>query len=77
MDACRHTTLVLLTAPKNRVRCLHCHLTIERTELNNGFCPECFDARGEKRYDFEDVLAPATEGADYRCEDCGITIHCE
>ncbi len=77
MDSCKHTSLVLLTAQKNRVRCRHCHLTIEETELDNGYCPECFDSRGEKCYQFEQVLAPETEGANYRCEECGVIIHCE
>ena len=77
MDGCKHTSLVLLTAQKNRVRCCHCHLTIEKNELDDSFCPECFDTRGEKHCDFEEVEESGTEGADYGCEECGVIIHCD
>ncbi len=77
MDSCKHTSLVLLTGQKNRVRCRHCHLTIEKNELDDGYCPECFETRDEKRYEFEEVKASGTEGANYRCEECGVIIHCE
>ncbi len=77
MDSCKHTSLVLLTGQKNRVRCHHCHLTIEKNELDDSYCPECFDTRGEKRYDFEVVEESGTEGANYRCEECGVIIHCD
>lgn len=77
MDGCKHTSLLLLTGPRNRVRCRTCHLTIEKNEIGDSYCPECFDARGEKRYDFEEVKASGTEGTNYRCEECGVIVHCD
>ena len=77
MDSCKHTSLVLLAGQKDRVRCRRCHLTIEKNELGDSYCPECFDARGEKRYDFEEVKASGTEGTNYRCEECGVIVHCD
>ena len=77
MERCKHTSLVLLDGQKNRVRCRNCHLTIEKAELGDGYCPECFETKGEKCDEFEDVQASGTEGTDYRCEECGVIVHCE
>lgn len=74
MSSCDHRTLVLLPGQKKRLRCRHCHLLIKAEELGNNCCPECFDARGEKRYDFEEVNTAETDVLRYRCEDCGVII---
>lgn len=74
MTSCNHINLVLLPAAKNKLRCRHCHLTIGSEELGKSFCPECFEARGEKRYDFEEIVEASTGVQRYRCEDCGIII---
>jgi hypothetical protein len=42
-------------------------------DLGDGYCPECFEVYGEKRYDF-DEMAAIGEGARYRCEDCGAIV---
>jgi len=74
MNSCKHNTLVLLPGQKNRLRCRHCHLLIKAEELGKNCCPECLEARGEKRYDFEEVKAAETDVLRYRCEDCGVII---
>jgi rubrerythrin len=74
MTSCAHTTLELLPEPKGRLRCRHCHLTITRDDLKDGYCPECFDGSGEKRYEFAEIAAERTEVAHYRCEECGVII---
>ena len=74
MSACRHLQLVLLREQKNRLRCRHCHLTINADELTSRYCPECFESSGKRRSDFEEV-ANVTDGITrYRCEDCGVMI---
>lgn len=47
---------------------------IKADELGKGFCPECFETRGEKLYDFEEIAQTETGIVRYRCEDCGIII---
>jgi rubrerythrin len=74
MASCNHSTLELLTERKTTLRCRYCHLTISGEELGDGFCPECFDASGSKRYEFERIVASAATGVRYRCEQCGIII---
>jgi len=74
MNTCRHLQLVLLPAQKNRLRCRHCHLTIDADELTSRYCPECFENSRKKRYDFDDVAAVTDDIARYRCEDCGVMI---
>ena len=69
--------LVLLAEPKGRVRCRHCHLTIQSDELGKRYCPECYEATGSKRYDFEPVPEPEIAVVRYRCEDCGLVIEVE
>lgn len=73
MDACKHRNLVLLTPPKERLRCRHCHLTLTRAELKSRYCPECYEATGVKRFDFEEIVAAGSEPVYYRCEDCNLT----
>ncbi len=73
-NPCRHKNLVLLTEPKGRVRCRHCHLTIKRAELGDRYCPECYETTGSKRYDFEPVEEPITDKIQYLCEDCNLLI---
>jgi len=65
---------VLLPANKKRLRCRRCHLTIGSDELGKSFCPECFEIRGEKLYDFEEVVEVEKGAVRYRCENCGIII---
>jgi len=74
MTSCNHSNLVLLPVSKKRVRCKRCHLTIGRDELGKSFCPECFETRGEKLYDFEEVVESEKGPVRYRCEDCGLII---
>ncbi len=75
-DSCKHSSLLLLPDQENRLRCRQCHLTIKANDLGDSHCPECFEDRGEKRYDFEDVEMEEKEGARYRCEECGLLIDC-
>jgi hypothetical protein len=74
MASCNHSTLELLTERKTTLRCRYCHLTISGEEVGDGFCPECFDASGNKRYEFERIVASEATAARYRCEDCGVII---
>ncbi|MDJ0991498.1 MAG: hypothetical protein QNI85_15865 [Desulfobacterales bacterium] len=73
MLTCPHNNLLLLAAPAPKLRCRHCHLTIAADELDGGPCPECYEASGRRRYDFE-TLVEAPGSGQYRCEDCGILI---
>jgi predicted RNA-binding Zn-ribbon protein involved in translation (DUF1610 family) len=77
MNACSHHHLLLLSKQSHRVRCQHCHLTINANELSNRYCPECFEVSGKKRYDFAEVKEQKKESVQYRCEDCGVLIECE
>jgi transposase-like protein len=49
-------------------------LTIAEEELGDGYCPECFENSGSKRYDFEELGSGASDVARYRCEECGAVI---
>ncbi len=77
MTSCNHTTLELLPQTKNKLRCRHCHLTLNVDELGDGYCPECFDVDGRKRYEFEEMAPAEREVARYRCSECGIIISSE
>lgn len=77
MIPCKHTSLTLLLGEKDKLRCRHCHLTIEKNELGGGYCPECFEARGERNYDFENLQDIEPASTRYRCEGCGIIINCD
>ena len=71
MPPCKHQKMVLLSPQNKKLRCRHCHLTIDEEELKNDYCPECYDVDGMKRCDF-DNLRPADEGKTrYSCEECG------
>ncbi len=74
MTSCNHTTLELIPGRQNRMRCRHCHWTISVDELGDGYCPECFEIDGKKRYEFEEVKAGEGDITRYRCEDCGVVI---
>jgi len=74
MAACSHTNLTLLPAKANKIRCLHCHLTIDPDELGGQYCPECYEIHGKKQWDFEPVEPDTPEAQRYRCEDCGAFI---
>jgi rubrerythrin len=74
MVACAHATLELLPERRTTLRCRYCHLTIAGEELRDGFCPECFEISGTKRYEFEEMAATEGRGARYRCEECGAII---
>jgi hypothetical protein len=74
MTACTHSHLELLPERKQTVRCRHCHLTMPADELGDGYCPECFDISGSRRYDFEALATDEEGSARYRCEDCGAII---
>jgi hypothetical protein len=77
MTSCNHDKLVLLPGEKGRLRCRHCHLTIRADELGDSYCPECFEAEGMKRYEFEEVAAVESCISQYRCEECGAIIASE
>jgi hypothetical protein len=47
---------------------------IKADELGKSFCPECFETRSEKLYDFEEMAEAETGVVRYRCEDCGVII---
>lgn len=74
MAACDHKNLVLLGKTGARLRCRACSLVITARELNHGFCPECYEVAGQKRYDFEPVAENAGDVTRYRCEGCGAVI---
>ena len=76
MSACTHKTLCLLPEQSDKLRCVHCHLVISPNELRGGFCPECYESGGVKRYDFEPVEHEKPESTRYRCDACGIVIEC-
>ncbi|HQP32250.1 MAG TPA: hypothetical protein PLB81_13065 [Deltaproteobacteria bacterium] len=77
MTDCRHLNLVVLTAAHEKMRCRHCHLTISADEMPDGFCPECYETRGRKRFDFEKIADPDHSRTRYRCEDCGAIIEAD
>lgn len=74
VTACRHQHLELLPPAPARVRCRFCHLTLTVEELGEGCCPECFEADGKRRYDFEPLAVEASGQVRYRCEACGAII---
>jgi predicted RNA-binding Zn-ribbon protein involved in translation (DUF1610 family) len=56
------------------MRCRHCHLTIDGTELADSYCPECFERSGKRRYEFEELATDDSATVTYRCEDCGAIV---
>ena len=73
VESCSHLTLVLVQ-PESKCRCRHCQLVLSAEELGESFCPECFEERGLRNYDFEKVAAQAEGRPLYVCEDCGVGI---
>jgi rubrerythrin len=74
MPGCRHAKLELLSTDQVRLRCQRCHLTLASTELEGGYCPECFEQSGKRHYAFEEL--PVSAAAVYRCEECGAIVPC-
>ncbi len=75
MSSCKHSNLALIPPQdSSRLRCRHCHLTLKAEELGDGFCPECFEERGKKHYDFDQIETETSSATRYRCEDCGVII---
>ena len=74
MSGCKHQSLVLLDLEDKKLRCRHCHLTINEDELADGYCPECYEVYGVKRSDFERLEPESNGKARYSCEECGIII---
>ena len=50
------------------------HLTIDKAELTEDFCPECYDRVAVRRRDFEVIGLGVDKKAIYCCEKCGIRI---
>ena len=73
MSSCQHKTLVLLKS-KPRKRCQHCHLTLSADELGEGYCPECFETQGRKRFDFDEVQETENDHPQYVCDECWVRI---
>jgi len=74
MTQCIHRRLTLLPGEKHRLQCRYCHLTISEDELEEGYCPECYESEGWKRYDFDPVAPENLAETRYRCEECNIII---
>jgi Zn finger protein HypA/HybF involved in hydrogenase expression len=77
MTLCKHKKLILLEKKAKKIRCRHCHLTIDEKELAGGHCPECQEVYGVRRRDFEEVKIKNQGAVVYRCEDCGTLITIE
>jgi predicted RNA-binding Zn-ribbon protein involved in translation (DUF1610 family) len=73
MTSCGHQELILIPSPGKKLQCRHCQLTIDEEELAGGHCPECFEAFGIRRRDFEPV-GDDEDRTRYRCENCGAVI---
>jgi predicted RNA-binding Zn-ribbon protein involved in translation (DUF1610 family) len=74
VESCKHSTLELLPERKRTLRCRQCHLTIAEEELGYSYCPECFDGKGIKNFDFETAPDKGGNVTRYRCEECGAII---
>ncbi len=74
MEQCRHQRLILVKNDKPKLRCRHCHLTIDKEELESDFCPECWENDHIRRREFEEVRQEKQDFDTYRCEDCGIEV---
>ncbi|MFH1985558.1 MAG: hypothetical protein ABIL58_27295 [Pseudomonadota bacterium] len=75
MTDCPHTEIVLIPTAARRLRCRHCHLTIRAEDLGDGYCPECFEASGKRRFDFDEIAPEGNAAPRYRCEQCGAILH--
>ena len=49
-------------------------MTIDADELSDSYCPECYEATGYKKFDFDPVSSTDTKTTRYRCEECGIVL---
>jgi hypothetical protein len=74
MPPCRHQRLALVRRERKKLRCRHCHLTIDEKELGKGYCPECAEVNGLRRRDFEEIALEDDGAVLYRCEGCGALI---
>ena len=74
MVACQHSSLELLPDRDKRVRCSRCHLTLAKTELRGGYCPECYETSGAKNYAFDEIDGAKESASRYRCEQCGAIV---
>lgn len=74
MSECSHRVLVLCKTDRVKLRCRHCHLTISPEELAEGPCPECLEAFGVHRRDFEEAETGDAGKVRYQCEECGLII---
>jgi len=74
MPLCNHQTIVLLAPQGKKLRCRHCHLTINKKELADDYCPECYEVYGVKRRDFEQLEPEGDNKTRYSCEKCGAII---
>ena len=77
MKKCIHQNLVLVKPDKNKLRCTHCHLTINEDDLDSDYCPECWETDRVKRRDFERVEQKECDTDTYRCEKCGVEVKAE
>lgn len=77
MTSCDHQNLTLIPQQTQRVQCRHCHLTIKAQELGAGYCPECYETSGRRRYDFDEVELEEGGVTQYRCDSCGVIINCD
>ena len=75
MEECKHQSLVLLDPQGTKLRCRHCHLTIDEKKLADDYCPECYEVYGLKRDDFERFKPEGDDKIRYRCEKCGAVIY--
>jgi hypothetical protein len=74
MAQCRHQQLTLVGKQGRKLRCCHCHLTIDEKELEQGYCPECWEVSGVRRRELEELAPENEEVVRYRCEACGVLI---
>ena len=74
MSQCKHTHILVIRESSLRLRCRHCHLTIKPEDITDGFCPECYEADGRKRDDFERIESALKSSVRYRCEECGVML---
>ena len=74
MTSCRHNNLSFMGKQQKKLRCCHCHLTIDEEELRDGYCPECREVEGVRRRDFEEMIQQEDGIIRYCCDDCGALI---
>ena len=77
MDNCPHTKLTVINQSQQKLRCRHCHLTIDAVELAQSYCPECYETSGDKMFDFDAVASEDSNVMRYKCEDCGTLLEYE